>query len=105
MIKRLQIVLTLIITLGVTPQVALARPSIDIEGLSDESATNLDYYIESVGEPVAFNFTQSKWRSIVSEALTPLGSVFFKVVVIICLLIKQLLFLDLSERHQQVHSF
>ncbi|MEZ8049737.1 MULTISPECIES: hypothetical protein [unclassified Vibrio] len=32
-------------------------------------------------------------------------AVFFKVVVIICLLIKQLLFLDLSERHQQVHSF
>ncbi|MEZ9870426.1 hypothetical protein [Vibrio sp. 10N.261.51.C6] len=31
--------------------------------------------------------------------------VFFKVVVIICLLIKQLLFLDLGERHQQVHSF
>ncbi|MEZ9705231.1 autotransporter assembly complex protein TamA [Vibrio breoganii] len=81
MIKRLQIVLTLIITLGVTPQVALARPSIDIEGLSDESATNLDYYIESVGEPVAFNFTQSKWRSIVSEALTPLGFYNFNIAI------------------------
>jgi succinate dehydrogenase hydrophobic anchor subunit len=32
-------------------------------------------------------------------------TVFFKVVVIICLLIKQLLFLDSGERHQQVHSF
>ena len=32
-------------------------------------------------------------------------AVFFKVVVIICLLIKQLLFLDLGERHQQAHSF
>ena len=32
-------------------------------------------------------------------------SVFFKVVVIICLLIKQLPFLDLGERHQQAHSF
>ncbi len=31
-------------------------------------------------------------------------AVFFKVVVIICLLIKQLLFLDLGERHQQAHS-
>ncbi len=31
-------------------------------------------------------------------------TVFFKVVVIICLLIKQLLFLDLGERHQQAHS-
>ncbi|WP_439147920.1 hypothetical protein [Vibrio sp.] len=34
-----------------------------------------------------------------------IAAVFFKVVVIICLLIKQLLFLDLGERHQQVHSF
>lgn len=31
-------------------------------------------------------------------------TVFFKVVVIICLLIKQLLFLDSDERHQQAHS-
>ena len=39
-----------------------------------------------------------------SELINTL-SVFFKVVVIICLLIKQLLFLDSDERHQQVHSF
>lgn len=74
MIRRLKMMLTLIVTLSASPHIAYAAdPSIDIKGLPEELAVNLEYYIDSIGEPVAFKFSNAKWHSIVSEALTPLG--------------------------------